>query len=173
MNHIAKAAATLLIGASIGLTAASAASAAETERMALATQVFETAGSGDQIDGMIDQLAQQMADVLKQQNPQVTAEAQEEFRMRSMEQMKARKEQMMSDIAALYAAKFTEEELQGVLDFYNSDLGKKMLRESPAIQAQARTIGQQWSQNTSTEVYQQLRDQMTSEGKIPAAPAAE
>lgn len=51
-------------------------------------------------------------------------------------------EQFMPEIAQLYAEVFTQAELQGLLDFYRSPLGEKMLAKMPELMQRSMTIGQ-------------------------------
>ena len=53
-------------------------------------------------------------------------------------------EGLYSEIATVYMERFTEEDIDAMLAFYNSPIGKKMIAETPEITARSMQIGQTW-----------------------------
>jgi uncharacterized protein len=49
---------------------------------------------------------------------------------------------LMPEIAQLYAEVFDEQELQGLLDFYRSPLGEKMMAKMPELMERSMTLAQ-------------------------------
>ena len=53
---------------------------------------------------------------------------------------------------------FDEADLQGMIDFFVSPLGRKLLREQPAIQQESFAVGQEWGQEMGRRIAQRLRE---------------
>ncbi|EIL96641.1 DUF2059 domain-containing protein [Rhodanobacter thiooxydans] len=69
---------------------------------------------------------------------------------------------------------FSGEEIEGLLKFYRSPLGQKVLTEMPAAMAEATQVGQQWGQERTRTMLQELQKKgsLDALGRCPAAPEA-
>lgn len=69
---------------------------------------------------------------------------------------------------------FSGEEIDGLLKFYRSPLGQKVLTEMPAAMAEATQAGQQWGQERARTMLQELQKKgsLDAQGRCPAAPEA-
>ncbi len=69
---------------------------------------------------------------------------------------------------------FSGEEIDGLLKFYRSPLGQKVLTEMPAAMAEATQVGQQWGQERTRTMLQELekKGSLDAQGRCPAAPEA-
>lgn len=69
---------------------------------------------------------------------------------------------------------FSGEEIDGLLKFYRSPLGQKVLSEMPAAMAEATQVGQQWGQERARTMLQELQKKgsLDVQGRCPAAPEA-
>jgi uncharacterized protein len=76
----------------------------------------------------------------------------------------ARGEEVINDVAKLYASRFTEQELKDTLAFYKSPLGRKLLAEEPAILDQSMRNAQTWANRLSDEVIGKIRAEMKKRG---------
>ena len=56
-----------------------------------------------------------------------------------------------------YVKHFSEEELNGMLEFYKSPLGKAVLEKMPAVQYETMLIGNKWGQRKAEEIVEKLR----------------
>ncbi|GAB4061688.1 DUF2059 domain-containing protein [Uliginosibacterium sediminicola] len=78
----------------------------------------------------------------------------------------------------VYDAHFTAEEIRGLLRFYQSPLGKRLISETPLIAQEGLVAGQQWSQSLGGPLEQRIRSALGKAGlPMPtmapdAAPAA-
>lgn len=70
---------------------------------------------------------------------------------------------------------FSGEEIDGLLKFYRSPLGQKVLTEMPAAMAEATQVGQQWGQERTRTMLQELQQKgsLDAQGRCPAAAGAE
>lgn len=73
-------------------------------------------------------------------------------------------DEMFNEVARLYAASFTEQELKDAATFYKSPLGKKLIDEEPKIIDQSMSFGQKWANNLSDEVVIKMRAAMKKKG---------
>ncbi len=70
-------------------------------------------------------------------------------------------EQLLEKIIAVYDKHLTLEDIQALIQFYNTPIGQKMVSISPQIAVDMITIGQQWGESIAKEVIKdmdQLRD---------------
>lgn len=67
---------------------------------------------------------------------------------------------LKEEYIALYAETFTEEELEGIIAFSKSPLGKKMAEKSPLLMQKSMEIGRQHAQQVMPEVQQAIQDYM-------------
>lgn len=76
-------------------------------------------------------------------------------------------------IVKLYESKFTAAELEELINFYNTPVGRKSLQAMPEIMAEAGQIGQESVQKDLPEFQAKLTDIMAKyqKKKGPAAPA--
>ncbi|EIM01444.1 hypothetical protein UUC_11454 [Rhodanobacter denitrificans] len=67
---------------------------------------------------------------------------------------------------------FSGEEVDGLLKFYRSPLGQKVLTEMPASVAEAVQAGRQWGQERTRTMLQELQKKgsLDAQGRCPAAP---
>ena len=67
---------------------------------------------------------------------------------------------MKDDYIDLYMDKFTEEELVELGEFYKTDLGKKLMEQTPELVLRGMSIGQKKLFEKQTKVQQALHDDM-------------
>jgi predicted ribonuclease toxin of YeeF-YezG toxin-antitoxin module len=69
---------------------------------------------------------------------------------------------------------FTSDEMDGLLKFYRSPLGQKVITEMPTTMAEANQAGQQWSHERSEQMVNELKQMGTldTNGRCPAKVAA-
>jgi uncharacterized protein len=72
--------------------------------------------------------------------------------------------ELVNEVAKLYAARFTEQELKDALAFYKTPLGRKMLTEEPAILDRSLKNAQTWANRLSDEVIGKMRAEMKKKG---------
>ena len=117
---------------------------------------------------MFSQMNTQMAGVMGQQLPCVPAGYWQDFvDANGVKQLTER-------MIPIYQKHFTAEEVAGLLKFYRSPLGQKVIAEMPATMAEGMQIGKQWGQERGQQMIAQLQSQGTlnQQGQCPAAGAA-
>ena len=71
------------------------------------------------------------------------------------------------EYAKIYAAAYTEEELDGLLAFYRSPAGQAMVAKTPALMSQANTIVQAHMSTVMPQLQQILKESAPSEASKP------
>jgi len=72
--------------------------------------------------------------------------------------------ELMTEVAKVYASRFTEQELKDALSFYKSPLGRKLVSEEPSILDQSMRTAQTWAEGLSQEIIAKMRTEMKKRG---------
>lgn len=92
-------------------------------------EFIKLTGTADAFDNAISQIGMQVPAVKKEA---YTKEAQGTL------------EDLYGKLAELYMKEFTQEEIAQLVEFYNSDLGKKLASKQTSLAQAGMTIGQSW-----------------------------
>jgi hypothetical protein len=76
-----------------------------------------------------------------------------------------REKEIGEGMAKVYASEFTEQELTGLVTFYKSPLGQKLLGAEPRAIQFSMSYMNQWAQNFAETVNAQFRAEMRKRGK--------
>ena len=117
---------------------------------------------------MFDQMNSQMAGMMGQAVPCVPASYWQHFVDASGT------EQLMSRMVPVYQKHFTADDVAGLLKFYQSPLGRKVITQMPATMTEGMRIGQQWGRERGEAMIRELQQKGTLDagGRCPASPAA-
>ena len=69
-------------------------------------------------------------------------------------------------VVPIYDRHFTLEELQGVIEFYKSDLGKRVVQKLPLITQESMAVGQQWGEQKARQLLEELAERGFQPQKI-------
>jgi hypothetical protein len=69
-----------------------------------------------------------------------------------------------SKLVAVYAKHFTPDEVRGLLNFYSTDLGKKMIAEMPLLVQEGAAAGQEWASANVVRIGQIIQARLKAEG---------
>jgi len=87
-----------------------------------------------------------------------------EISTRMRNDLQPRFAELTDEVARLYAANFTEQELKDVLAFYKTTAGKKLLTEQPKIVDSSMKFAQDWANTLSDQVVGKMRDELKKRG---------
>lgn len=102
------------------------------------------------------QMMSQMFSSMQTAMPQVPAE----FWTKVHAGMKA--DELIDLIIPIYSKHYTQEELNGLVAFYESPLGQKVTAELPQIAQESMAAGQQWGQQKAQEIIGQLQQEQAA-----------
>ncbi|MFK7936039.1 MAG: DUF2059 domain-containing protein [Saprospiraceae bacterium] len=101
------------------------------------------------IDQMIDMQKAQFADQLP-----------EEFFTEFKKEAKSTGfTEIVAKLVPVYMEHHTEAEIDGMIAFYESEIGKKMVEKTPQIMQQSMQIGQQWGMEMGAKIAQRLQEE--------------
>ena len=130
------------------LRAEEAVPAVDPVRIAAARDLLEVTGVTKNMDGMIKAMSRGKA-------IGATSEAGKELSGEfdaSMKKVLEYKDQIISDVAVVYAQTFTAEEMKAVADFYRSGPGAKFVALAPELMQKNAAIGMKYSEKIAKEM---------------------
>lgn len=71
-----------------------------------------------------------------------------------------------AQIAGVYARHFTHDEVRGLLAFYDTPLGRKMISVTPALLQEAGVVGQTWAEKNMPRIGAAVDARLRAEGFI-------
>jgi len=130
-------------------------------------KLLEVTGSAKSGALMSTLMAGQMLDGLRKSRPDIS----EKIIVLTKEVLEAEftkafegPEGMTSRLVAIYAKHFTHAEVTGLLDFYESDLGKKMIVLMPMLIQESMAAGQEWAMENMPRIRAVLESRLNAEG---------
>src|SRR6185312_15325722 len=110
----------------------------------------------------------QMAGVMEQAVPCVPASYWQGFIDASGSQ------QLLGRMVPIYQRHFSADDVAGLLKFYKSPLGQKVITQMPVTMAEGMKIGQEWGRERGQAMIRQLQQDGTldANGRCPAGPEA-
>lgn len=104
--------------------------------------------------GMGKQFTQQMFSMIQMQLPQDKQQCFKNATLVVELQMNDKKFAEM--LIPVYAQHFTEQDINGLIKFYKTPLGKKLLEKQPLIMQDSMIVGQQWGQEMNTLLQKEM-----------------
>lgn len=123
-------------------------------------QLMDVVGVGK----MLAQMNTQAVTTLQQSMPCVSPDFWQNYMDASQTQL------FIGRLVPVYQHHFTADELDGLLKFYRSPLGQKVINEMPTTMAEANQAGQQWSHERSAQMISELKQMgsLDANGRCPA-----
>jgi len=73
---------------------------------------------------------------------------------------------MANLLTGVYAKHFTQDDIRGLIAFYESPLGKKVVEALPAVAQESIALGNQWAVSRMPQIVQDLQTKLRAEGLI-------
>lgn len=100
---------------------------------------------------------------LTTQNPEI-AEETDLAVGKVLEEYKDRKGELLDQFARVYAVRFTVEELQQIVDFYESPTGQKLAQANTEVNSDLQAVLQVFTNTTRTEFFAKVRAELRAQG---------
>ena len=83
-------------------------------------------------------------------------------------------QQLLTRMVPVYQSHFTADDVTGLLKFYRSPLGQKVITQMPLTMAEGMKISQQWGRERGQAMIEELQRKGTldAQGRCPASPGA-
>jgi hypothetical protein len=150
------------------------------ERMQLAMQLVRLTGTSRSFDELLPNIADQAKNAFIRANPQMQLGIIEVVDRIALT-LVSRRPELDDYLARVWASGFTDGEMQELINFYSSDVGKKYADLLPELLAVQMGAAQEWGRSVGQELTQrvseELRATMAAEesvltgGEAPPAPA--
>lgn len=156
----------VLIGAALVLTLSAAPAAAQkpsAAAIATAKQIIALKGGDNIFSPIIPSVIEQSKSMFEQQNPALSKDlATVAAQLRT--EFAPKLDQVTDHVAEIYASRFTEQELNEILKFYSTPLGKKIIAQEPQAFAEGINYAREWASKLSDEVISRMRAEMKKMG---------
>lgn len=73
---------------------------------------------------------------------------------------------LVRDLAAIWSRHFTHDEILGLIDFYQTPLGRKVVDATPEVARDAAQTSAAWAQQKLPELQKKIQDRLLAEGLI-------
>jgi hypothetical protein len=132
-------------------------------QLALANEILEIKGSMLVFEAIVPGVVEKSKNTLLQMNPNLFKDL-NEVSLNLRKDYAPKLASLRTDIARIYASRFTEQEMKDTLAFYKSPLGKKILTEEPSFVDRSMSAAQDWAIKLNDEVLQRFRAEMKKRG---------
>jgi hypothetical protein len=133
------------------------------ETIAAAREMMAAAGATKQFDTVVPTLVEQMARMFIAQRPSQEKALREAFDAIA-KRMSERKDELVDQIAELYAREFKREDLLELTRFFKSEIGRRFVEGQAKILPRSMALGQRWGARIGREVDLELRREMEKRG---------
>jgi hypothetical protein len=111
-------------------------------------------------------VAKQLALGLKEAQPDIDRKAFDIVLSTSDEMLSARSDELLAQIVPLYAKHFTEAELDELLAFYRSPIGRKTNETMPGLMQESMELVAKEAQSSIPKIKERVTEQLRAEGLV-------
>jgi uncharacterized protein len=133
------------------------------EAVDTARQIIALKGGENIFNTLIPGVIEQSKYMFEQQSPNL-GNALRDVATKLRNELAPRQAELNSEVAKVYASRFTEKEIKDLLAFYQTPLGRKLIAEEPKALDQSMTYAQDWARRLSDEVVVKMRAEMKKLG---------
>jgi|EndMetStandDraft_7_1072992.scaffolds.fasta_scaffold120028_2 uncharacterized protein len=163
----------LLVACGLAFALAAPASAQDTpalsaaqvapDRLAAARDLLQATNTDSQFATVIPMMFGQLKQSMPSASPKMQQELDQVFE-EVQKQFIERRNEVLDQIAILYAQKFTAEEMKSLADFYRSPIGQKFIVAVPELTAEAMKMGNAWGRRIAMDAERKVREEMKKRG---------
>ncbi len=133
------------------------------EHLDAAKSAIEASHVGDGLDNILIGVAQQTKAVLARTNPAQSNLIDELTNTAALE-LAAKRPELDKQIQEVWAARFTQDELKKIAEFYNSPVGQKLSKETASMVQMSGVAAQVWQAKIAQEMLAKVRDAAKAKG---------
>lgn len=130
---------------------------------ATAKELIKVTGANSLFNPLIAGVVEQAKILFLQQDPSLAKDL-NEIAAKLRTDLAPRMSELSDEVARLYTADFTEQELKEILVFYKSPTGQKLLAKQPQVIDNSMKFAQTWANNLSDQVIAKMRDELKKRG---------
>lgn len=114
-------------------------------------KLLEVADTKNMTQLMLDSMIEPLTAQIGRANPNLPAEELDKLRK------SYQAEELIEIIVPLYDKHYTQEELEGLVAFYQTPLGKKFIKTLPVLTNESMKLGEEWGRKKSVEWTDEMR----------------
>jgi uncharacterized protein len=131
--------------------------------LAAAQQLLDVSGVQKQFEAMVPLFADQIAKIYIQQQPQHERVIREAFAAMT-KRMSSRKDELIAEVAAVYARSFSEADLKELAAFFAGGAGRRFVEMQPQLLPETMRLGQRWGDRIGREIEIEMREELRQKG---------
>lgn len=133
------------------------------EHVKAAREVIEASGAAASLTDVIPIFMDEAKQTFTRTRPEIAKDIEAALKAITPE-FEARREQLMNDIAAVYAERFSAKELAEIKAFYTTPTGRKLVENLPNLIQATYQQTETWSRKMSQDIVARLRQEMRKRG---------
>lgn len=133
------------------------------DQLNAAREVIELSGAASSLKDIVPIFFDEAKQTFTRTRPEIAKDLDESLKAIAPE-FEQRRDQLMTEIALVYAQRFTAQELTEIKAFYETPTGKKLVQNLPPILQESYQKTQIWSQKMSQDIVSRLRAEMKKRG---------
>jgi len=126
------------------------------DAMAAARELVVTMRSADQFKALLPIIIKNLKPAIVQNRPEVERDYDAIWPL-LLEGANVRVNEIVDEIAAVYARNFTADELRDIAAFYQRPTGQKFLEKQAVVAQQSMQIGQNFGKSIASDIVEELR----------------
>lgn len=133
------------------------------EHLALARKYIDLTDQGGVYEVSLIETAIESMKLIVQQNPQLSQQTDDAI-TKTLDAYRLRKGELMDQFARVYALAFTPEELQEIVKFYESPIGRKLASSNLSLNQSLQRVMTAFQINLKTEFLAKVRAELKAAG---------
>lgn len=133
------------------------------EHLASARSYIELTDNANVYEITLIEIGLNVMRIIIQQDPSLADPVQAAIQT-AFDEYEERKGELYDQFARIYAMRFTQAELETILDFYNTEVGQKLLANNVTINQDMQVVLRVWEENTQREFLSRVRAILREEG---------
>jgi hypothetical protein len=129
-------------------------------------RLLDMTGSGKLGLQMGTAVANQVIDRMTAENPKVTENMKTALKDEISKLMAEKMPDLMGQIVKVYAKYFSQEEIKGLIAFYQTPLGQKTIRSLPQVVNECMLIGKAWGEGLEPELIRRIEARLKKDGLL-------
>lgn len=160
---LALASAVLVMVSASFVLAGPPAAGADGEGRELARRLVEVTGAAKQFDAVVPAIFAQLGTIILQQAPGKQDEV-NEILARLVERFGSRKGELLDEIADIYAARVSKDDMRAAIAYFSSESGQRLVASQPEILKDSMAAGQRWGEKIGNEIQTEMLEELKKRG---------
>jgi hypothetical protein len=131
--------------------------------VATARELLQVKGATSMFDPIIPGIVENTKNLILPTNPGLYKDV-TDVATKLRNELAPRRNEVVDQIARMYAQRFTEAEMKEIIAFYKSPTGRKFVAEEPPIIDRGLQQAEEWSKKMADEVMAKFRAEMKKKG---------